>query len=96
MIDRERVIKALECCDSSVFDCEHCSYGNPLSSMDECHDILLRDACELLREQEGIVRCKECKYANHETPFYDIWCNRISIGCYEDWFCADGERREEE
>ena len=60
MIDREKVIKALECCDSSRFDCEHCSYGNSLSTMDECHDMLLRDACELLKEHEE----REKRYRN--------------------------------
>lgn len=38
-----------------------------------------------------VVRCKDCKYAQHDTIFNDIWCGgkqRTS-----NWYCADGERR---
>lgn len=41
-----------------------------------------------------IVRCKECKHRNR----YE--CDRIRLGetkcgVTDDWFCADGERKEE-
>lgn len=91
MIDRENVISNLEMNIRWISDHpahQFPGWGNAVAAM--------TDALELLKEEESIVRCKDCKYANHETPFFDIWCDRISTGCYEDWFCADGERREAE
>ena len=46
----------------------------------------------LLKEQEAIVRCMDCKYRNapaNGVPF----CKRIKKFVDADWFCADGERR---
>ena len=45
---------------------------------------------DLLKEQEKIVRCKDCKYW-HDS----IRCQLDSEGLKtpDDWFCADGERR---
>ena len=38
---------------------------------------------------EAVVRCKDCKH--RETMF----CSMYFVGTTEDdWFCADGERRE--
>ena len=52
------------------------------------------EGAELLKEQETIVRCKDCKYWRQNTEF----CGRWSVGNVArhtplDWFCADGERR---
>ena len=50
-----------------------------------------------------IVRCKECrhreKYPCDEIEFYE--CNHLrlhgtKVGVKDDWFCADGERKESE
>ncbi len=57
------------------------------------------DAIAMLKEQETIVRCKDCKNADYGT---DEDGNRFmkcigSVKCYggttPDFFCADGERR---
>lgn len=46
-------------------------------------DAILADALELLKEQQELVRCKDCKH----------WNERIRCRKHKDWFCADGERR---
>jgi len=47
--------------------------------------------CELLKEQTEIVRCKDCKYYDHFNgcmSWHDVNSNN------DNWFCADGERKE--
>lgn len=54
----------------------------------------VRDAIVLLKEQEAkpIVRCNECRYSG--LPYYDtVKCSKDGKVHYENWFCADGERR---
>ena len=54
-----------------------------------CHGTVLDDAIALLKGQQQIVRCKDCKYND------DGECV-IKAGWFPvkpDWFCADGERR---
>lgn len=57
----------------------------------------VKDALELLKAQEAVVRCKDCK---HSCDYTDIYPDRIAYKCIknggyhnDDWFCADGERR---
>lgn len=46
---------------------------------------------ELLKEQEAVVRCKDCKWYDKQNN----WCISLDIAEQgEDWFCADGERKE--
>lgn len=79
-MDREKIIKEYE------------DYVNSYISLITSHDYELemhKAVLALLKEQE-IVRCKDCK--KRETmycPFY--W--RYKGTKYDDWFCADGERR---
>lgn len=54
--------------------------------------------CEAVTEQKQIVRCKDCK---HSKP-YSTGDGKFLYGCKfgnrlgeGDWFCADGERRNE-
>lgn len=39
-----------------------------------------------------VVRCKDCKHYNHGKK----WCQHMMSANGGDWFCADGERREQE
>lgn len=39
-----------------------------------------------------VVRCKDCKYAQTDVMYCDIWCDGIIRE--PDWFCANGERRD--
>lgn len=45
--------------------------------------------------QPEIIRCKDCKYWEHDAIFPDGWCRVIQQGNPE-WFCADAERRTDE
>ena len=61
---------------------------------------LVRDALDLLKEQEAIVQCKDCKHGRRmkTEDGIEVYCenNRIErIFCEQDWFCADGRRRDE-
>lgn len=42
--------------------------------------------------RKELIRCKDCKHYNKERK----WCNYLSemYDQGEEWFCADGERRE--
>ena len=52
-----------------------------------------------MKEQEEIVRCKDCKYGDLCNGGAAYYCEK-DIGTMEtavhesDWFCADGERQE--
>ena len=41
------------------------------------------------------VRCKDCKYWERDVIFQDGWCRGKHQGNPE-WYCADGERREDD
>ena len=89
MIDRERVIKAYECCKNS-FDriCEKCPYEK-----DCCHDgipmFVIKEMVALLKEQDNcencaiaiedrqsVVRCKDCKHGFRLDDTNYIVCGR--------------------
>ena len=48
---------------------------------------------------QQLVRCKDCKHGEKPLTFkyYPnlIWCNKYECSHDGDWFCADGERKEE-
>jgi len=54
---------------------------------------------------EKVVRCKDCKHSVQNkyatAPNYNYFCAKTSTATHidyhsENWFCADGERRESE
>ena len=55
-------------------------------------------------QKEGVVRCKDCKFASYEPykDFVNVYiCNysywtRAQGGRYPDWYCARAERRTDE
>lgn len=53
------------------------------------------EGAELLKEQETIVRCKDCKYWKNKHKEYDVhpWLPCMEINTSGNWFCAYGERR---
>ena len=55
----------------------------------ENHNILTQFH-EWAKEQEAVVRCKDCKWNNGYTG-----CDKYLLPHGGDWFCADGERRTE-
>lgn len=43
-----------------------------------------------------VVRCKDCvhHHTNESKPMY-VWCEMVDGLLSQNWFCADGERRED-
>lgn len=99
MPDREKVITGLECCMS-----EHICRGCPYREKGECEDggyyysKAIEDALALLKEQPKIIRCKDCKHGEIYTAIngvlLSIMCNGVKHR--PEWFCADGERRDDD
>lgn len=55
-----------------------------------CESELQNDGSYKIKRYRELVRCKDCKHweqSNGHCPFNSIFTN-------EDWFCADGERKE--
>lgn len=40
-----------------------------------------------------VVRCKDCRYCGNDEMFDEMWCDGKRVSA--DWFCADGERKDE-
>lgn len=52
------------------------------------------EAIELMKSQPQIVRCKDCKHLGYTSShWFCKWLNRCVD---EDWFCADGEAKDED
>ena len=93
MNDVDELIKALEKnIEDDSFDCIGCPY------FDKEADKIKRDALKLLKSQPQIVRCKDCKHGEKTSTFRYYpnltWCNKCLQTHGDDWFCADGERKE--
>ena len=101
MPDREKVIKSLELC-ADGHHCHECSYQTVKHNLDgiaDCTSLLADHALALLKEQEAVVRCKDCKFWHQslipgQEKFGDCGqANGLTVK-WADWFCADGERKE--
>ena len=89
MANRETVIKELDqyiesalIVDSDYVDCIRTD--------------LLQCTVALLKEQEAVVRCKDCKHSIVMDG--RCWCEKY-IPCslvLSEWFCADAERKSED
>lgn len=91
MADREKVIKGLECCTFILGKrkCNECPYQKGLPD-NGCYQ-LQDDFHAILKEQEAVVHCAKCRYAE-VSPSGLIKCNGIFRS--KEWFCADGERKD--
>ena len=68
--DKEKVIKGITCClAAGNTGCEKCPYLDKASRSCGVTDGLLIDARELLKAQETVVRCKDCKYYEVEDHY---------------------------
>lgn len=83
MIDREKVINQL---DVDIQRAERT--GEMLVCVGRK---TARDALALLKEQEPVVRCRECKW--HEMRGEMLLCKAQDKPHTYDWYCADVERR---
>lgn len=94
MNDREKVIERLEeCLSASCRGFRTCPYS------DDAWDAVA-SALALLREQEPIVRCGDCKYwyackCWNDNVFQQVRYrgHRSDFVTDSDWFCAEGERK---
>ena len=95
MPDREKVFDALRNCitEPKCKDCpwETCEefHQSKTIPLDLCLDIL-----KLLKEQEAVVRCKDCKIGEvSELPYGEYYCLKYGYYHNGDWFCADGVKK---
>ena len=95
MIDREKVIEGIQECDLNGGLIGNCPYKDILSMLKE------QDDCEncaiAIEDRQPVVRCKDCKYSGNRGR--GIYCQFIeceNTGTFhkDDWFCADGKRKE--
>ena len=107
MPDLEKVFDAIRNCITEP-KCKDCPWDD--CERFDCKRVnvpvtLLLDALKLLKEQDAIVRCKDCKYCTIAAD--KKWRQDFGKSIYEcdhkglcyvepDWFCADGLRKEEE
>jgi len=105
MHDREKVINGLEMCTHDIpisnnvhkYDfCKKCPYHNGNDEFCTNFTMLMRDALELLKEQEAVVHCRDCKHSEH---WYGDKCrcflwHETGIDVFNDGFCNYGERKE--
>lgn len=105
MIDRDKVFDAFRNCITEP-KCKNCPWEQCEQFNQKKVEIpvtLALDVIELLKEQETVVRCKDCKHGSlyctedvcGETL---IECNRPDLGDAIEihgwkWFCADGEKK---
>lgn len=41
-----------------------------------------------------VVRCRDCQWFDANGDYYDAYCDKNGISVEEDFFCADGERKD--
>ena len=103
----KKVIRGLEICSELGSwhgrDCEFngaykdCPYRGCETG---CVVTIAKDALVLLKEQPEIVRCKDCNkrgqsvYRADGAEYIVCWNQGLGIQHPIDWFCADGERRD--
>ena len=91
-MDREKVIVEIE--DALSGNLAKAGYVYKLS-LNGLKDKALIDALAMLKEQEAVIRCKDCKHSEKcVEPYKDYWCNLYEGYKWQDWFCADGERKD--
>ena len=85
MNDKEKLISLLILTDPNPYICESESGSCELTTCTECR---ARSTADLLIENDflPVVRCKDCKY------FKTRLCENEDN--HDDWFCADGERKD--
>lgn len=81
MIDREKVIKGLECCSAQDRRVAFChEYDCPYRDYEECPENLMRDALALLKAQEPRVMTLEEVIDNSELRV--VWVERRNGDIY--------------
>ncbi len=95
MANIEEVIKGLEFCarpglKGCLYETDECPYIN-----NGCRLQMEADALVLLKDQQEIVKCKDCKHRDPEDKKCD--CGHAiqwQLPRLDNWYCADGERKD--
>ena len=87
MPDREKVIRKLK---EALENAE-----NEGEIFAEVRRPVLFDALALLKEQEAVVRCKDCDNKECWGRAGDVVCGIDGTPHRPDWFCADGVNKYE-
>ena len=83
-MDREKVIKAYEDFVNG-YEC--------FCTSDDCEYEMHKAVLSMLKEQEAVVRCKDCRHYNIIGCAGGFgWCERYDVGHTDEWFCADGKK----
>ena len=98
MLDREKVVRALDCLSRNAQDgaCNGCAYFRPFTDDPDTgwcdRTAAMADALAMLREHD-VIRCKDCL---HRSENHRCYADNPMRGQYvgNDWFCADGKRKE--
>lgn len=95
MTDREKVIKWLESylldvmTQSDVIMLDVSIVANAIALLKEQNNC---ENCAIaIEDRQPVVRCRDCK---HWEPERDGHCPYNHIFTAPDWFCADGERKD--
>lgn len=89
-MDREKIIKTLE---DRIRDCSMIGDGFDVTINWKLADEILA----LLKEQEAVVRCKDCKIRGNISicPLaYIEKTEQFTALCIDEWFCGSGKRKE--
>ena len=60
-----------------------------------CHSIDLDAPCVAFKNKADfveVVRCKDCMHRSTDD-FRSFYCRKDEVGCKDDGFCSDGERK---
>ena len=92
MPDRKKIIKAWEHFDTIMEVATHLAYPDYSVVQKHCLALL-----SLLKEQPQIILCKDCKYRDPEDKMCDSGHGiRWQLPREDNWFCADGVKKEDE
>ena len=76
---------------------QFCSCGSVFTYGDNvCKAIVSRLKQVPTADVVPVVRCKDCVHHIDAPQTTDVWCERIDGLLQRNWFCADGERRDDE
>ena len=71
--------------------CNHCDGDEPCT--EPCVDIGLIETAPTI-DAVPVVRCRDCQWFDANGDYYDAYCDKNGISVEEDFFCADGERKD--
>lgn len=100
MPDRENVISGLHCrAQDLMIDlpaCDGCDYQIQIVNRMGCDfRRLCRDALALLKEQEAVVRCKDCRFRDDPQSVISMWLPCQFAETPNEWYCASGKKLKE-